>query len=566
MRPRLPISIWLPALVLASLTVLSASTVAQSTTTVDNGPNGKQEMVHDAHGRLVESRTLGPDGKLLVRIDYTYSPNYDLVTTTTNVSYWSDGQSVQKRAQDTYDESSNFLSEIIEDYNREGKHVSGHQLFHDPSTGIYRCFDWNATQQKHIAIDCPDSEESHAGPKDAPKVSRDEVMQHLAAARQAAEAEEKSRRMGLKAPVEASSTAVNREVGLVLPASLRPGQRASGTVVEDPDRFGNQPELMVTRVTLPMQSGGDAAHLSGWAVELKGAEPQPSDGPISFVVPTGNAAIEFTLRQAGDPAIAVSGKVPIPKAAASKSTVPVNFQSAALCFKRDVCVVTGALSGDSRKTFAAFDSVPATIVAETETTAIIEVPLYLNLGPAALIVTEGAKVEAMMIVVAEIRLTQNRVPIEQKEELSTQVRVDGVQELGDEQWHYGVFPASNLEKARALIPGFNPARTVAQDRERREKQEKQDGMKKKDDKKEESAGMVLVVVNNLTPEIATIRGAKQQSFVFRLNPESFAMGEFKYSMMLESLKPGTFALHATAIPFLAPVKAEVFEDAPGGPK
>ncbi len=42
--------------------------------------------------------------------------------------------------------------------------------------------------------------------------------------------------------------------------------------------------------------------------------------------------------------------------------------------------------------------------------------------------------------------------------------------------------------------------------------------------------------------------------------------QFKYSIMLESLKPGTFALSATAIPFLAPVKAEVFEDAPGGPK
>ncbi len=233
-------------------------------------------------------------------------------------------------------------------------------------TGIYRCFDWNGPQQKYLAIDCPDSEESHAGPKDTPKISREEVMQHLAQAKAGCQAVEKSRRMKVKAPVQASDTTVNKDVGVVLPVSLRPGQRVSGMVVDDPERFANQPDLMVTRVTLPMQSGGDAAHLSGWTFELIGAEPEPANGPISFVVPTGVPAIEFTLRQSGDPAIAVSGKLQIPKTARGKSTIPPNFQSAALCFKRDVCVVTGALSGDSRKTFAAFDSVPAIIVAETE--------------------------------------------------------------------------------------------------------------------------------------------------------------------------------------------------------
>ena len=544
------------------LAVLPAYVIAQKTTTVDNAPNGKQEMDYDARGRVVEIRTIGPDGKLLVKIDHTYSPNYEVITTSTSLSFWPDGKSVQKKAQSGYDENNNFISEIIEDYNLAGKHVSGHKLLHEPMTGIYRCFDWNAPQQKYLAIDCPDSEESHAGPKDTPKISRAEVMQHLAAARQAAQAEAKSRRMKMKAPIEASSTTVNKDVGVVLPVNLRPGQRVSGMVVEDPERFADQPELTVTRVTLPMQTAGDAAHLSGWTFELKGAEPQPADGPISFVVPTGNPAIEFTLRQAGDPTVGISGKVPMPEVKAGKSNVPANFQSAALCFKRDLCVVTGALSGDSRKTFAAFDSVPATIVAETETTAIIEVPLYMNLGPAALIVAEGSKVEAMMTVVAEIGLMENNEPIQPKQELITILQVDGVQELSDDQWHYGVFPASNLERARILLPGFNPAKTVEHDRERREKEEKQDGMKKKEDKKEESAGMVLVVVNNSTPEIATMRGAKQQSFVFHLTPESFAMGQFKFDIVLESLKAGTFVLNATAIPFLAPVKAESFQDVP----
>jgi len=74
----------------------------------------------------------------------------------------------------------------------------------------------------------------------------------------------------------------------------------------------------------------------------------------------------------------------------------------------------------------------------------------------------------------------------------------------------------------------------------------------------ESAGMVLVAVSNATPDVATLRGAPQQSFVFRLTPESFAMGEFKFNLVLDASKTGTFVLKATAIPFLAPVKAQEF--------
>ena len=190
----------------------------------------------------------------------------------------------------------------------------------------------------------------------------------------------------------------------------------------------------------------------------------------------------------------------------------------------------------------------------------------MNLGPAALIVAEGTKVEAMTVVVGLLELTLNHEPIEARQEMITMLRVDGVPELSDDQWHYGVFPASNLEGARALVPGFNPAKTVEQERERREKQEKQDGMPKKDDKKEESAGMVLVVVSNTTPDVVSMRLAKQQPFVFHLTPESFARGEFKYDIVLDALKTGRFALKVTAVPFLAPVKAQEFEAASAASK
>lgn len=214
---------------------------------------------------------------------------------------------MQKVAQNTFDESNNFLSEIIEDYDLSGKHVSGHQVFHDPMTGIYRCFDWKAAQQKHVAIDCPESEESHEGPHETPRITREQVMQRLATAQKAAQAEQKAHRMKPKSPVQAPITTLDKEVGVVLPSHLVPGQRVSGSVVDDPDRFVGESELAVVRTTLPMKSAGDASQLGGWSFELKGSVPQPADSPISFIVPAGE--MEFTLRQVGDPAVAVSRRL-----------------------------------------------------------------------------------------------------------------------------------------------------------------------------------------------------------------------------------------------------------------
>jgi hypothetical protein len=178
------------------------------------------------------------------------------------------------------------------------------------------------------------------------------------------------------------------------------------------DRFAGQPDLIVVRVALPMPSMGDASQLSGWTFEWKPSEPQPADGAISFVVPTAARPIQFTLRPAENPATAVSGILPVPKVAAHKPSTPLNFESAVLCFKSDLCLVTGRFNGDSLNTFVAFDSIPARIVTETDIATYIEVPAFMNLGPAALIVAEGTKVASMMIVVAELTLAPGHGPTE----------------------------------------------------------------------------------------------------------------------------------------------------------
>lgn len=531
---------------------------AQKTVVQDAGAGMKQQFDYDAAGRIVEIRTIEADGRLQARVNNAYGAR-SLVDTVTNTAYWPDGKSVQKIGQTTFDENSNFTSEIIQDFDQSGKHVSGHKLFHDPMTGIYRCFDWNAAQQKYLAIECPSSEESREGPTEVRKITRSEVMEDLAAARQASQVEQKSRRMKRKNPVEAPITTTNKVVGIVLPSVMRPGQRVSGSVVPDPDRFTGYPDLLVTRVTLPMESAGDASQLNGWTIELKGSAPQAADGSVSFVVPDGATALDFALRQSGNSAIAVAQTIQLPRSASQKAPPLQSYESPALCFKRDICTVSGRFSGDSRNTFAAFDRVPARIVAEADTAAYLEVPDSMNMGASTLIVAEGARVAAMTMVVAEFSVAPNHIAIEPGQDRLVYLRVNSVSELAPDQWRYGIYPASSVERARALLAGFNPAKVVEQEREQQERQKKQDGYPKKDEKWEESAGMLLVVVRNDTTDLVTLRGSKQNQYVFRFTPDSFSRGDYRISLAVDGSKSGIYGITATAIPFLAPVKAEVFD-------
>src|SRR5215469_5851432 len=152
---------------------------AQKTTVQDAGPGLKQEFDYDPAGRVTRSRTMTINGLLQVKVEYFYNGRGE-VEKQSSTHYWPNGTSVQKMAQSTYDENSNFTSEFVDDYNQSGKHFRGHQVFRDPMTGIYRCLDWSDAQQKYVGVDCPASEESREGPSEIRKITRDEVFQHLA--------------------------------------------------------------------------------------------------------------------------------------------------------------------------------------------------------------------------------------------------------------------------------------------------------------------------------------------------------------------------------------------------
>ena len=345
---------------------------AQHTEVKSNGVNGKIEMDYNAAGKVTQMRTIGADGKVQQKVDYEYLPGY-FGAQQTDTTYWSNGK-VRRIARNTYDQSSNFTGEFIQVFDESGKQVAGHKLTHDPWTGVYRCNEWNVAAQDYKPIPCPAGEESESGAEQVKKFTYDEVMQHLEAARKTARLQPKIEHMQPKTPVQPPITTANKEVGLVLPAQVRPGERVSGSVVENPDQYDGMPEVTVTRVAVPFESEGEASRLWGWFFETPGESQQRADGPITLVVPRGGSGLNITFRQAGNPAHSVSKMLNFPASSAKNPPSPKSFKAAALCLKGQLCAVSGPFSGDSSKTFAAFEDRPATIVAETSDMAYVSVP------------------------------------------------------------------------------------------------------------------------------------------------------------------------------------------------
>jgi hypothetical protein len=178
--------------------------------------------------RLPKSARLAPRPTAAEQIlEY---PAGSYVPQTTSTSYWPN-EKVHKITRDTYDNNANFTGEFIQVFDESGKQISGHQLTHDPQTNFYHCADWNVSAQKYLTIDCPAGEESSGPPEAVKKFTQEEVTEQLAHARQAAQQPPKP---GPAASPQPGGGTNVKEVGLILPARIRPGDRVSGSVVEGP--------------------------------------------------------------------------------------------------------------------------------------------------------------------------------------------------------------------------------------------------------------------------------------------------------------------------------------------
>src|SRR5271165_3609539 len=196
----------------------SAAVFAQRVETQDAGGGRKIELHYNAAGKVVETRTIGPDGKLLEKDVVEYVPG-GFVPQTLATSYWPNGQ-VHKVTHNTYDNNANFTGEFIQIFDENGKQIGGHRLTHDPQTNVYTCAKWDTAANAYKPEECPAGEEGSGLPETVKKFTADEVMQQLT--RASAAASQPAKRTASPA---ISGTTATREVGLVLPSRIRPGER-----------------------------------------------------------------------------------------------------------------------------------------------------------------------------------------------------------------------------------------------------------------------------------------------------------------------------------------------------
>lgn len=554
-------------MLIALFTVSATPSYAQRTVVQQSGGGRKIELHYNAADQVTEIRTLGADGQLLQSQILEY-PAGSYVPQTTSTSYWPNGK-VHRITRETYDNNANFTGEVIQVFDESGKQISGHQLTHDPQTNFYHCADWDVSAQKYLTIDCPAGEESSGPPEAVKKFTQEEVTQQLEHARQAARQPPKAKAtvpseraypQRATSPFAPQGAGTNvKEVGLILPTRIRPGERVSGSLVEDPGDYEGLPGIVATRIALPFAPSGAASTLSGWTLEISGEPPQPADGPIALTVPPGQLELAILLRQTDNAGSPVSKAISLPRAPSAKAKAPTSYLAPAICLKGQPCVIHGPFGGDSKKTFAAVGERAARIVAETSDNAYIAIPDRTEAGLRPLVIAEGSKAIAFPLVVAEFSMPPDRRNLSKGQTLLIYPTIDGPQELPDPLWLPGNYPASNLEEARKLLPGFQVPRAghgSHEAEEKREAKQKQAGETGEPD--EDQGGEILLVVKNLTPDQVSLHESKDGTFVFQLKAASFKMGEFKYKFVAEAIKTGNFAVQGYVIPFLAPLKGQEF--------
>ena len=524
---------------------------AQKTVVQDAGGGRKLEFDYDAAGEVTQQRTIEANGKLEQKVIYERRPG-SYVADQTTTFYHPDGKP-WRVTRVTYDVSANFTGEFVQDLDGTGKQIGGHRLTHDPMTNVYICQDWITASQNYKSVECPAGEESQ-GPAELKKFTYDEILQHLQAARKAVGEEQK---LQSKTQGQASATAAKLEFGLVLPSQVYPGEQVSGSMVANPAEY--EPVAGVTRHS-DRARPGRMANLHPWPTGLSKRQEEARSAPTDLLPSRCRAAVPVLTSHSsrrGIPTHSVSKVISFPHSAVKKQKTPASFEAAALCLKGQLCVVRGPFSGDSGKTFAAFEDRPATVVAETSDTAYVRIPERTEAGARPLFIAEGSKVAALPVAVGEFVMENGNRELQAGQTLVIFPTLEGPADIAEAAWHGGNFPATNLEAARKLIPGFQMPREDRETREKREAEEKGES-KKKQEEDEKKGGLILLIVKNMTPEQVSMRGAKDQMIVFHLKEESFSRGDFKYDLVVEAMKSGHFDIRGYVIPFLAPVRGQEF--------
>ena len=508
-----------------------------------NGVGGTIETDYNAAGKATEMRTIGPDGKLQQKVDYQYLPGY-YGAQQTDTTYWANGK-VRKTVRHTYDPSTNFTGEFIQTFDKSGKQVDGHKLTHDPRTGIYRCSEWKVAAHSYRTAACPSGEEESGGAKQVLQTfTYDEVTKNLEAARKAVRQETRPATLG-----QTTDANKQREVALVLPAPLRTGERVSGTIVENPEEYEEMPGVTVTRLKLPVANSQPA----GYQFEINGEKLQSVNGAFTFVVPSQSFTLS-TVPAAGDIGQTIAKIVTLRGTSSQKLPTHQSFEAVPLCLKGQLCVVEGPFSGDVNRTFACFDNHPTTIVAESSRAAFLLIPDSIASGPRTLFLAEGAKLAALPMIIGQLAIQGNGRELKAGDTLIGSATLSGPADLPETAWEGDSFPATSLEMARRLIPGFPLHRN-----NRGAGNEKADQDEEKHEHGEKREGEVVLILKNAVPQSLSLRASTNHMLIFHLGDESFERGDFTYNLLVEAKQPTKVSVRGYVIPFLAPVTAQEFE-------
>jgi hypothetical protein len=174
------------------------------------------------------------------------------------------------------------------------------------------------------------------------------------------------------------------------------------------------------------------------------------------------------------------------------------------------------------------------------------------------------KVVALPVAVGKFFIKNNGRELQAGETLITFPTLDGPGDIPDPAWQSGNFPATNLQRAQHLVPGFQLSQGDRELRERLEANEDEKGApegapkEKRAIEEKKPEGEILLVVQNLTPEQISLRSSRNEVLVFHLSDEAFRRGEFKYDLVVEAKKAGKVEVRGYVIPFLAPVAGQEF--------
>ena len=317
-------------------------------------------------------------------------------------------------------------------------------------------------------------------------------------------------------------------VGVVVPNDCRPGERCSGRVVEDPKNFQGMPALRVVEMTVPVRHGDDGKPMLE-ELKLRIGDGLATDGSSCATgnVPAGGN-LEVSLASGDSPAVTeristATGALRRP----AEAIHPQDFRTNPVYQPGTTQAISGPFTGSTFPTRISVGGKPAEILAESPGAVYFRVPSELPPGASDVVCEEGTTTATLPVSVLQLDMNADRLHLEKGETTAFHVVISGPDRLPESAWSGAAPPSDllNLEELRRLAPHANlPA-----------------------------PGKVLVIIQNASPDVVSMQGARGEVVVLELDRSAFAAGPYRYNGMLRSKRAGGFVVNATVVSFLAPV-------------